>query len=408
MKNLLAGLLGVCILAMGVSCKKETAPAAKAGTPEKVAPAGSEPKAAPSGEPIKIGAILAVTGPASFLGAPEAKTMEMVAEEINAKGGVLGRKIELLIKDSGASPEKAVSFCKQLIEEDKVLAILGPSTSGETMQIKPICEENKMVLVSCAAAEVIVNPVAKYVFKTPQKDSQAITWIYNTMKAKGITKIGVLSGNTGFGKAGKKQLEVAAASDPKIEVVISEVYDKKATDLTDILNKIKGQKVQALVNWSIVPAQSIVAKNMKQIGLDVPLYQSHGFGNIKYVEAAGAAANGILFPAGRLLIVDELSEGHVQKAVLAKYKKDYETKYAGEVVSTFGGHAYDALQIVVKAIEAAGAADTEKVRDAIESMGGFVGTGGVFNFSAEDHNGLDLNAFEMLTVKDGKFVPLKK
>ena len=396
MRSLLAGILGVCILSLGVSCKKETAPAKP------------EAKAPPSEEPIKIGAILAVTGPASFLGAPEAKTIEMVAEQINAAGGVLGRKIQLVIKDSGASPEKAVSFCKQLIEEEKVLAIIGPSTSGETMQIKPICEENKMLLVSCAAAEVIVNPVAKYVFKTPQKDSQAITWVYNTMKEMGISKIGVLSGNTGFGKAGKKQLEDTAASDPKIDVVISEVYDKKATDLTDILTKIKAKNIQALVNWSIVPAQSIVAKNMKQIGLDVPLFQSHGFGNIKYVEAAGAAANGILFPAGRLLIVDELSDGHIQKAVLAKYKKDYEAKHAGEVVSTFGGHAYDSLMIIVKAIEAAGAADTEKVRDAIEGMKGFVGTGGVFNFSAEDHNGLDLDAFEMLTVKDGKFVPLKK
>ena len=90
-----------------------------------------------------------------------------------------------MVKDSAASPEKAVSFAKQLIEEDKVLAIIGPSTSGETMQIKDLCEENKMLLLSCAAAETIVNPVARYVFKVPQKDSQAVLWIYRTMKRKG-------------------------------------------------------------------------------------------------------------------------------------------------------------------------------------------------------------------------------
>ena len=357
-------------------------------------------------ETIKIGAIFAVTGPAAFLGAPEKKTAEMLVEEINAKGGVLGRQIELIVKDSQGSPEKCVSFTKQLIDEDRVVAIIGPSTSGETMQIKELCEENQTVLVSCAAAEVIVKPVAKYVFKTPQKDSQAVTWIYNTMKELGTTKIGVVTGNTGFGKAGKQQLE-SLAPQYGIEVLISEVYDKRATDLTDILAKVKAKNVQALVNWSIVPAQSIVAKNMKQIGLDVPLFQSHGFGNVKYAQQAGEAGEGILFPAGRLLVVDELADGHPQKALLAKYKKDYESRY-GEDVSTFGGHAYDALMIVVKAIEDAGTTKSPKVRRAIEKMEGFVGTGGVFSFSKTDHNGLGLDAFEMLTVKDRKFVLYKK
>jgi branched-chain amino acid transport system substrate-binding protein len=165
--------------------------------------------------------------------------------------------------------------------------------------------------------------------------------------------------------------------------------------------------VQAVVNWSIVPAQSIVAKNMKQIGLNVPLFQSHGFGNPKYVEQAGVAAEGTLFPAGRLLVVDELSNSHPQKKVLAAYKKDYETMYK-EDVSTFGGHAYDALMIVVEGLKKAGKTDRESVRDAIEKLTGFVGTAGVFNYSATDHTGLDLNAFEMLTVKDGKFTIYKK
>lgn len=355
-------------------------------------------------EVIKIGAIFAETGPASFLGAPEAKTARMLVEKINAEGGIDGKQIELIVKDSSGSPEKAVSFAKQLIEEEKVLAIIGPSTSGETMQIKSLCEEEGMILVSCAAAEVIVNPVASHVFKTPQKDSQAVTWIYKTMQEQGVSRIAVLSGNTGFGKAGKKQLE-DAAGEFGIEIAVNEVYDKKATDLTDILTKVKGADVQAVVNWSIVPAQAIVAKNMRQIGLDIPLFQSHGFGNIKYVEQAGEAGEGIIFPCGRLLVVEELPDDHPQKDVLATYKKDYEEKY-GEDVSTFGGHAYDALMIVVEAIRQAGSTDPAKVRDSIENLQGFVGTAGVFNFSPEDHNGLDLDSFEMLVVKDGKFAPM--
>jgi len=357
--------------------------------------------------PIKIGAIFAVTGPASFLGAPEAKTAQMFIDKVNKEGGVLGRKLELVIKDSAASPEKAVSFAKQLIEEDKVLAIIGPSTSGETMQIKGLCEENKVPLISCAAAEVIVNPVAKYVFKTPQKDSQAVTWIYNTMKEKGISKIAVVYSLDGFGQAGKKQLEDLAPQSG-IQIVANEGYDKQATDLTDVLTKVKGTPgVQAVVNWSIVPAQSIVAKNMRQIGLNVPLFQSHGFGNVQYAKQAGVAAEGTLFPAGRLLVVDVLPDNHPQKALLAAYKKDYESQFKDDV-STFGGHAYDALLVVLEGLKKAGAADRDKVRDAIENIKGLVGTAGVFNFSPEDHTGLSLDAFEMLTVKDGKFHIYKK
>jgi len=351
---------------------------------------------------IKVGAILAVTGPASFLGAPEAKTLEMLTADINAKGGINGKKVELIIKDSQASPEKAISFAKQLIEEEKVFAIIGPSTSGETMAIKNLAEESKTLLVSCAAAEVIVKPVAKYVFKTPQMDRDAVIRIFEQMKKMKISKVGVLSSNTGFGKAGKEQIE-KLAPEHGIQVLVSEVYDKAATDLTAEVTKLKAANVQGVINWSIEPAQAIVIKNARQIGITAPIFQSHGFGNIQYVKAAGAAAEGVIFPAGRLLVADTLSDKNPQKSILISYKKAYEAKHAGEDVSTFGGHAYDAFMILVKAIKDSGD-DKEKVRTAIEHMKGFVGTGGVFNFSAEDHNGLDKNAFEMLTVKDGKFV----
>ncbi len=351
---------------------------------------------------IKVGAILAVTGGASFLGGPEARSLEMIVEEINAKGGINGSKIELIIKDSAASPEKAISFARQLIEEDKVLAIIGPSTSGETMKIKNICQQAKTPLISCGAAEVIVNPVASYVFKTPQKDSFAVKKIFMEMNKMGISKIAVLAGNTGFGKAGKGQL-LKLAPEFGIDVVEVEVYDKKSNDLSAVVAKIKSNKdVQAVINWSIVPAQAIVAKNMRQAGWDVPLFQSHGFGNIKYVEAAGAAAEGIIFPAGRLLIAESLPDDNPQKALLMAYKKNYEARY-NEPASTFGGHGYDAITILAAAI-AEGGNDRAKVRDAIENLKNFPGTGGVFSFSAEDHNGLDIDAFQMMTVKDGKFV----
>ncbi len=370
-----------------------------AGCKESASPsAGTKPA---EQEPIRIGALFSVTGPASFLGAPESKTVALLQDKINNAGGILGRRIEIIVKDTGGKPENTISLAKQFIDEKDVLAIIGPSTSGETMAIKGICQEAKMILVSCAAAESIVDPVAGYVFKTPQKDSDAAKLIFKTLKARNLTRVGVVSSNDGFGVAGKEQL-AKLAPDAGITIAISETYDKQETDLTGVLTKVKGQDVQAVINWSIVPAQSLVAKNMKQIGLHVPLFQSHGFGNIQYVRQGGEAANGTLFPCGRLLVAESLPDDHPQKALLLEYKKDYESRFKEEA-STFGGHAYDAVLFLTEAIKKAGSTDREKVREAIENLRGVVGTAGIFNLSPTDHNGLTMDAFEMLTVKDGKF-----
>ncbi|MCL2791211.1 MAG: ABC transporter substrate-binding protein [Desulfobulbus sp.] len=354
---------------------------------------------------IKIGAILAETGPAAFLGSPAARSLRMLVDEINAKGGINGTPIELIAKDSGSSPEKAVSFAKQLIDEDQVFAIIGPSTSGESLSIKKIAEAGKTIMISCSSAETVTTPVTPHVFKTAPSDSFGVQQIFTTMRKKGIKKIAVLAGNDGFGKAGKEQL-AKNAPDFGITIVAEEVYDKNATDLSAIVAKLKANpEIEAVVNWSIVPAQSILAKNIRQAGWDVPIYQSSGFANIKYAEAAGAAAEGIIFPASRILVADSLPAGP-QRDFLIKFRDSYETKF-NEKVSTFGGHAYDAMIILAKAIEVGGE-DREKVRAAIENIKGLIGTAGTFNFSATDHGGLDRDAFAVLTVANGRFVLLEQ
>ena len=351
---------------------------------------------------IKVGAIFAVTGPASFLGGPEARSAEMAVTRINREGGINGEKVELIVKDSAGSPEKAVSFAKQLIEEERVVAIIGPSTSGESMAVKKIAEDGRTVLISCAAAEVIVDPVARYVFKTPQKDSFAARKIFAEMQRQSITTIAVASGNDGFGKAGKEQLE-KLAPEFSIRLALSETYDSKATDLSALVAKMKANPaIQAVVNWSVAPAQAIIAKNMRQANWRVPLFQSHGFGNIRYAEAAGAAAEGIIFPCGLLLVAESLPDEHPQKALLMQYKTEYETLHK-EQASAFGGYAYDALNMVAAAVRSAGT-DRARVRDAVEGLKNFPGVGGVFSFSPEDHNGLDIDSFAMMTVKDGRFI----
>ena len=366
---------------------------------------------------LKIGAIFSVTGGASLLGDPEKKTVQTIVDKVNETGGVNRHPIEMVIEDDQSDATKAVSAAQGLIYRDRVLAIVGPSTSGSSLAIKSICEKARIPMVSCAAAEAIVTPIeeSKFIFKTPQKDSHVVMKIMDQLSKMGITKIAILSETLPFGQLGRKLLQEQAQA-KGIEVVGDETYGPSDTDLAPQIQKIAAAQPQAVVNWSIVPAQSIVPKEMKRQGMMMPLFQSHGFGNPKYIEAAGDAAEGIIFPAGRLLIVDSLPRNHPQLRTLWTYKYEYEQSY-GASASTFGGHAYDAIRLVIKALrdkqiapDMPVAKARELIRDGIEETKDWPGTAGRFNMSQTDHNGLDKDdSLEMIYVdKGGRLIALSK
>lgn len=355
-------------------------------------------------EPYVVGAVFAITGPASWLGEPERNTVRMVEEEINARGGINGHPLQIIVEDTVGEETRTVLAVNKLINKDNVLAIVGPTRSGTTMAVIPIVEKAQVPLISCASAEEIVRPVRKWVFKTAQNDSHGVLKIYDKLKEMNITSVAVISSTDGYGMEGRKQLK-RFAPEYGITIVADETYGPKDTDMTAQLTKIKGTDAQALVNWSIVPGQTTVIKNRRQLGMSIPLFQSPGFGNIKYARAAGDSADGLMFPALRLLMVEALPADHPQKALLATYKKDYESRFKSDV-STFGGHAYDAIHLVIAALRAVGP-DRAKIRDYIENTKNFIGTGGVFNYSADNHVGLDKDALEMYTVKGGAFALVK-
>ena len=347
---------------------------------------------------IKIGSFLSVTGPASFLGDPELKTLQMYVDEINANGGVNGRQIELVHYDTGGNAKEAVNFAKRLIIKDNVDVIVGGSTSGSTLAVMPLVEKDGVPFISLAGSVKIIDPVQKWVFKVPHTDRMAAAKIFEDMKKRGISKIALISGSGGFGKSGRAQT-LALAPDYGIEVVSDESYGAKDTDMTAQLTKIRDTDAQAILNFGFGTGPAIVTKNVRQLGIELPLYQSHGVASKKYIELAGAAAEGVRLPAAALLVAEKLSDDDPQKKVLLAYKNKFEAAHGP--VSTFGGHAYDGLFIAVEAMQRAGGTDKAKVRDEIEKTQGFIGTGGVFNMSASDHLGLGLDAFKMLEIKDG-------
>lgn len=351
-------------------------------------------------EPIKIGSVLSVTGPAAFLGDPELKTLQQYVEEINKKGGVIGRPLQLVHYDDGSDANKANGFAKRLIDDDKVDVMVGGTTTGATMSMAPLVEKAGVPFISLAGAVVIVEPVKKHVFKTPHTDRMAAEKVFEDMKKRGISKVALLSETSGFGQSGKKETEAVAAK-YGITLVASETYGPKDTDMSPQLTKIKGAAgVQALFVFGLGQGPAIVTKNFKQLGMSLPLYQSHGVASEEFIKLAGPAAEGVRLPASALLVANKLDNKDPQKPVVVGYSKAFEEKWKTDV-SAFGGHAYDGLMLAVDAIKRAGSTDKAKVRDAIEATKGYIGTGGVVNMSATDHMGLDLSAFRLLEVKNG-------
>jgi branched-chain amino acid transport system substrate-binding protein len=356
--------------------------------------------------PIRIGAFLSVTGPAAFLGDPEQKTLELYVERINAAGGLLGRKLELVAYDSGGNAEKARAFAKRLIEQDKVDVIVGGSTTGETMAVVPLAEGAGMPFISLAGAVVIVEPVKKWVFKTPHTDRMACDKIFVDMKARGVKQAALISGSGGFDKSMRAEC-LGVAKNHGIAIVADETYGAGDTDMTAQLTKIRNTAgVQAVLNAGFGQGPAIVTKNYKQLGIAQPLYQSHGVASKQFIQLAGEAAEGVRLPAAALLVAETLPEADPQKKVVVDYKRAYEARFKQDV-STFGGHAYDGLMLAVEAIRKAGSTDKAKVRDALESIRGYMGTAGVVNMSAQDHMGLDLTAFRMLEVRKGDWALVK-
>jgi len=389
----------VALIAVGVAgCSSE-----EEGTPT--------PTEAPKAT-YKVGAVFATTGAASNLGTPEEETVEMMVDQINAAGGIKGHPLEVIIYDTETNPEKCATLVNRLIEQDEVLAIIGPTTSGNSLAIIETVTAAEIPLVSCAASTQIVEPVEEryWVFKTPQTDQAAVTEIYTYMEEEGITKVALITDTSGYGAAGRTILLADAAS-YGITIVDDQTFDSGDTSMQAQLTHIKGTDAEAVICWATDKESSVVAVDMQTLQMTIPLYCSHGIANQAFIDNAGDAANGVIFPAGKLLVLDEIPASDPQKDVLTQYAEDFEA-YTGEAPSTFGGHAYDALSLVVLALEdmpegLSLADERANIRDGIESVENFAGTGGIFTMSPTDHLGMAPGSLAMIVIVDGKWTLLQ-
>jgi len=368
----------------------------------------------PAATHYKVGALFAGSGNNQPLGQPEVETVKMLEKKINDAGGINGHPLDVIMYDTESDTAKCATLANKLIEQG-VVAIIGPTSTGESMAVKPIANQANVTLISCAAGSVIVQPVGNYtwVFNTPQLDYVAIERLYTYLQEQSITKIALLTDTAGFGAAGRKWLVNTDMLNKYGLSIVPDgdlTYGSSDVDMQAQLTKIKGTDAQAIVCWGTNPGPAIVARNMRTLGMTIPLLCSHGIAFKAFIDSAGTAANGVIFCAGKLPIVDQLPDTDAQKALLEQYKTDFEVEYGVGSANTFGGHAYDALNMVVDALKAVGP-DKAKIRDYIENdIVNWPGTGGVYNMSAQNHNGLPSDpkqAMILVQIVDGKWTWLQ-
>ena len=361
----------------------------------------------PEPEEYKIGAVLAITGFNSDLGEPEKQTLEMLEEQLNAAGGINGRPVSVIIYDTETDNTTCLTAVTRLIEQDNVLAIIGPSSSGVTMAILDTVTESEIPLVSLAAADQIVEPVAEryWVFKTPQTNSMVVGRVYEYLNAQGISQVAIISATDGFGVLGRGEL-VDVAPDWGMTIVADESFDPDEMEMTTQLTRIKGEAPEAVICWGTNRGSAVIANNMKLLEMEMPLVMSHGIANRDFIELAGEDADGVIFPAGKLLVAEQLLDTDPQKEVLLQYTADFEALHGEGTVDTFGGHAWDGFMLVTNAIrslEGKGlTVDRAGIRDELESAE-LVGISGVFNMSASDHLGLTPDCLVLVQIMDGEW-----
>jgi branched-chain amino acid transport system substrate-binding protein len=363
-------------------------------------------------DPIKIGAFFDLTGPSSAIGTPTKLVAEMVVKKINDEGGINGVPLQLVIADDEGDPTKAALIAKKFAESDKVSAIIGPTRTDTGMAAKPIVEQMKIPTFMTVGGDPVIaggkfGPF-HWTFKSPQRTTIAVKKVYGYLQQKGMKKIAILTAADGFGKDGKVALEGLAA-EYGIQIIAAESFQATDTDMMAQLINIKTAAPDAVICWTIGKAGSIVAKNVKQLAIPVPLFQCHGLPDPKYIELAGKASEGNIMPSTKLMVATQLPDTDPQKKVIEAFIRLYQDVFHYDrqfPINTHSGYAWDAIYMVADAMKKVGT-DNEKLRDEIEKTKGYVGVSGIYNITPEDHNGLGVDSMVLVQIVDGQWKMLQ-
>jgi branched-chain amino acid transport system substrate-binding protein len=359
------------------------------------------------GREYRIGAIMELSGPFSQWGAPMRDAIQLAVDNINAAGGVKGVPLKLVLYDGRSRGTEAALLAKRLVEQDKVVAIIGPGTSPTTMPVIPYVTQVGIPTLSMGSSDRIIEPPAerKWMFRPPYGSRHNVEKLVEHFKARGIKKIAFLSVNNAYGDTGREEFQKAAGP-AGLEVVAWEKFGGTDTDMKPQLTKIRGLAPQAVIVWAIPPGASIVQKNRAELGLTIPFYHDNGASlTPQFIELAGGAAEGAHAVVIKVDVLDEVAASDPQKPVLARFKQQFESRFGMDVGGLYG-EAYDCVLLIARALETAGD-NREKLREALEQVKGLVGVAGIYTMSATDHNGVSARDLVIGQVKNGKWTIVK-
>ena len=351
---------------------------------------------------VKIGSVLSVTRPAAFLGEDMKAGMELAIEQINAAGGIGGRKIEWFFYDAESQTQKGLNALRRLMTQDNVdIVVGGGNMSGMAMAMLQVTEKAQLPFISTEGAMTIVHPVAErpFTFKSTVDDDQVIARLADYFSKKGIKKVGLLADSSGFGQSAVEQAKKVAPA--RGLEMIYETFNPADTDLTPQLTKLKGAGVQAIVCWTVASPGVVFMKQARAMGIDAQLVQSYGFVDKRYMDLAGDAAKDVLLVSVKFPVGDDLPATDPSRANIAALTAAFEKRF-GRRPNQFAAQTYDAIMLAKMAIEKGGT-DKAKVRDALRGIKGYQGVGGTFNFAADRHSGLSKDDLVLLRYEGGRF-----
>ena len=359
---------------------------------------------------IRVGVIASSTGPTAVVGIPQKNTVALLPAEIG------GHKVEYIVLDDASDPTNAVTGVKKLIGEHKVDALIGPTTTPAALAILDFVAEAKTPLLTTVGSSAVILPMddrKRWVFKTTQNDDLIAGAVLAQMAASGVRTVGFVGFNDPYGENWYKVF-APMAEKAGIRIVASERFNRTDQSVTGQVLKLIAAKPDAVFIAATGGPAVLPQSGLQEKGYKGRIYQTHGVATNDFIRLGGKAVEGTLMAGGPMLVADELPGNNPVKAVAQGYIKAYEGKYGAGTMSTFGANTFDAGLLLQKAIPEAlrkakpGTPEFRSaLRDALEQSKEVVGAQGVFNMTAQDHNGMDERARVMMTVRNGKWVPLK-
>lgn len=355
---------------------------------------------------VKIGVIASSTGVTAVVGIPQKNTVALLPTEIG------GQKVDYVVLDDASDPTNAVTNLKKLLAEHKVDALIGPTTTPAALAMLDFVAEAKVPLVTTVGSSALVVPMderKKWVFKTTQNDDLIAEALIAHMSANGVHSVGFIGFNDPYGENWYKVF-APMAEKAGIRIAASERYTRTDASVTGQALKLLAARPDAVLvaatgGPAVLPQAALLEKGYKG-----KVYQTHGVATNDFIRIGGAKVEGTLMAGGPMLVADDLPAGNPIKAVARGYIKAYEAKYGAGSTSTFGANTYDAGLLLQKTIPVAlkkaqpGTSEFRAaLRDALEQAKEVVGAQGVFNMTAQDHNGMDSRARVMMSVKNGRW-----